>query len=281
MRNLFGTKYTKHAMTVGGGVVGAYFAKNGMENAAKATGETSLLKQKTQHAHELARIALEHDNTLIKMKKEHEFRLAELVEKKRLDALVPETPSTVIQNNSIFSPTESSWFDIFDQCMQQFVDITVGSGNEIYIVLFLWIFYLFSIINIKLIHSFFKKNKIFKEYPKLENLFLWSKRINVGGFVIISIVLIYLSYLDFFVYPELLRVTNDAERLGEMTEMFLKQKEHYTNMFQIVELKNNSLNTKIEILTSKLETVINKIDCVEQENKDLREQLKLFDNNNK
>ena len=132
---------------------------------------------------------------------------------------------------------------------------------------------------LKLIHSFFKKNGIFKEYPKLEHLFLWSKRINVGGFVIISIVLIYLSYLDFFVYPELLRVTNDAERLGEMTEMFLKQKEHYTNMFQIVELKNNSLNTKIEVLTSKLETVINKIDCVEQENKDLREQLKLFDNN--
>ena len=73
MLNLFETKYTKHAMTVGGGVVGAYFAKNGMENAAKATGETSLLKQKTQHAHELARIALEHDNTLIKMEKEHEF----------------------------------------------------------------------------------------------------------------------------------------------------------------------------------------------------------------
>ena len=279
MLNLFGTKYTKHAMTVGGGVVGAYLAKNGMENCAKTTGEIRLLEQKNQHAHELAQIALEHEKTLIKMQEEHKLRLMELVEKKRLDALVPETPSTIIQNNSIFSPTESSWFDIFDQFMRQFVDVTVGSGNEIYIVLALWFFYLFSIINIKVIYSFLKQNEVFKEYPKLQNLFLWGKQINIVGFVIISIVLIYLSYLDFFVYPELLQRAKDAERLGEMTEMFLKHQEHYTSMFRVGELSNNLLNTKIEVLTSKLETVINKIDCVEQENKDLREQLKLFNNN--
>ena len=252
LKSMFGSKYIKHTMTVGSGILGAYCAKKGMENAVKL-----------QHAHELAL-----------QKRIHEDKMADIL----LENQGQQTQIVVNKNKtSLFSASEENFWDSswnsLTNSLDLFIEVTVGSGNEIYLIFCFWLFTLFSLINVKLLQNLFQKEGVFVENPRLASLFIITDKTALFFFLYASVILVYIFYIDCIVLENLRTVGLVTDWATRTSEMFIATNKSLSLIKQTAVLDNNSLNSQIEALINEIGTLTEKVNFLTEKNEELSKQI--------
>ena len=259
MINIFGPSYIKHTITVGGSVLGAFCAKTAIENNAKITGENALISQKLRQAHELK-----------VLEDQHLVKVTELL----IEREKAQQPQVVINKTSLFSASEENYWDFLGNSLTNsldfFVELTVGPGNEIYLIFYFWLFTLFSLLNLKLLQNLFQKEGVFVENPRLASLFIIADKTALFFFLYASMILLLVFYTDCIVLENLKTVG-----LINVTESRIL--ESLAMKGNLIEILNESQNVARENLITQCQTQFDEIKqqlvALELENKELSKQI--------
>ena len=261
MVNIFGPSYIKHTMTVGGSVLGVYLAKTKTENNTKITCEHALKMQREHHAQELVLQQQVHANKMEEILLEQQGQQAQVV----------------INKTSLFSASEENYWDFLGNSvtnsLDSFVELTVGPGNEIYLIFCFWLFTLCSLLNIKLLQNLFQKEGVFVENPRLASLFIISDKTALFFFLYASMTLLFVFYTDCIVLENLKLSGLIIDCTSRTSEIFTVMSKSVDLIREKAVFDNNLLNSQIDTLINEIGTITEKVNSLTEKNEELQKQI--------